>query len=199
MQLARMRIPELQAHHARLGNRFTRWFGRSMLGILGWKITGEFPADKKCVICVAPHTTNWDFFISLFSVFAMDIKVRWGAKHQIFFWPIKSVFIRLGGMPINRTKSGGLVGQITDEFNRSDSMQLALAPEGTRKYVEKWKYGFLRIAKEANVPVYLVSLDYERKEMIFGHSINVNDLDESMALVREHYKCVKAKYPNKTN
>ena len=197
--MAKIKIPKLQTHHSRLGNRFTRWFGRNMLRLLGWKITGEFPADRKCVICVAPHTTNWDFFIGLFSVFAMDVKLSWCAKHQIFFWPIKSLFVKWGGMPINRKKAGGLVGQIVENFNNVDSMQLALAPEGTREHIPKWKNGFLRIAKEANIPVYLVSLDYARKEMIFGHSIEVNDLDESMALVREHYKNVTAKYPEKTN
>lgn len=192
-------IPELQTHHSRLGNRLTRWFGRSMLGLLGWQVKGEFPADKKCVICVAPHTSNWDFFIAIFAVLAMDIKLVWGAKHQIFIWPIKSLLGGLGGMPINRKQAGGVVGQIVNEFKQSESMVFALAPEGTRHHVPKWKNGFLRIAKEAQVPVYLVHLDYKKKEMGFGPSIVVDDLDASMEYVRNYYRAIPAKHPDKTS
>jgi 1-acyl-sn-glycerol-3-phosphate acyltransferase len=195
----KMKVPELQPHHSRLGNRFTRWFGRSMLGLLGWNITGEFPADKKCVICIAPHTSNWDFFIGMFTLLALDVKLNWGGKHQIFIWPIKPLLLGLGGIAINRNQAGGFVGQIVNEFDKSESMVFALAPEGTRNYVPKWKNGFLRIAQEANVPVYLVSWDYGNKEMHFGHGIKVNNLDESMNFVREYYQKVVAKYPDQTN
>ncbi|MBU2916398.1 1-acyl-sn-glycerol-3-phosphate acyltransferase, partial [Psychrosphaera sp. F3M07] len=164
-----------------------------------WQIKGEFPADKKCVICVAPHTSNWDFFIAIFAVLAMDIKLVWGAKHQIFIWPIKSLLGGLGGMPINRKQAGGVVGQIVNEFKQSESMVFALAPEGTRHHVPKWKNGFLRIAKEAQVPVYLVHLDYKKKEMGFGPSIVVDDLDASMEYVRNYYRAIPAKHPDKTS
>lgn len=199
MKSRKIKVPELQTHHNRLGNRFTRWFGRNMLRLLGWNISGEFPADKKCVICVAPHTSNWDFFIAIFAVLAMDIKLNWGGKHQIFIWPIKSLLIGLGGMPINRKQAGGFVGQIVNELDQSESMVFALAPEGTRHHVPKWKNGFLRIANEAQVSVYLVHLDYNKKEMGFGPYIKVNDLDESMKFVRGYYQNIAAKYPEKTN
>ena len=31
--------------------------------LLGWKAEVSVPDFKKCIICAAPHTTNWDLFI----------------------------------------------------------------------------------------------------------------------------------------
>ena len=31
--------------------------------ILGWKAEVSVPDFDKCIICAAPHTTNWDLFI----------------------------------------------------------------------------------------------------------------------------------------
>ena len=29
----------------------------------GWTIKGELPAQPKFILAVAPHTSNWDFFV----------------------------------------------------------------------------------------------------------------------------------------
>ena len=42
---------------------------------------------------------------------------------------------------------------------------LAIAPEGTRKKVKKWKTGFYYIALKANLPILMVSFDYEKKQV----------------------------------
>lgn len=31
--------------------------------LLGWKAKVSVPDFDKCIICAAPHTTNWDLFI----------------------------------------------------------------------------------------------------------------------------------------
>lgn len=36
---------------------FSRW----LLKVMGWKVGPEGEDVPKCVICVAPHTSNWDF------------------------------------------------------------------------------------------------------------------------------------------
>ena len=34
-----------------------------LLKVMGWRVTVSIPDYPKCVICVAPHTSTWDFFI----------------------------------------------------------------------------------------------------------------------------------------
>lgn len=194
-----MHIPEIQPYHPKLGNAFTRWLGKQLLELIGWKIKGEFPKEKKCVICVAPHTSNWDFFIAIFAVLAMGLKASWIGKHQIFVWPFKLLLLKLGGTPVNRASPKGVVGQIVEEFEKRDSMIFGLAPEGTRNYVKKWKTGFLRIAKEAQVPVYLAYLDFEKKEFGFGLKVEVSDINQTMVKIHQFYNEIPAKYPEKTN
>jgi len=146
-----MTYPTPQPHHPKLGNRFTCLLGKMLLKLIGWRLEGPFPKDKKMVVCLAPHTSNWDFFIAIFAVLAMQLKASWMAKDQIFVWPIRSLLLKLGGIPVNRSAPGGLVQQVVEQLEQSESMIFALAPEGTRTRVENWKNGFLRIAKQADV------------------------------------------------
>ena len=43
-----------------------------------------------------------------------------------------------------------------------------MAPEGTKFKTNKLKTGFYYIAKQANVPILLANLDYERKVIEIG-------------------------------
>ena len=192
--------PQIKPHHPRLGNGFTSFIGKVLLKLIGWRVEGPFQNEKKMVVCIAPHTSNWDFFIAIFAVLAMKLKASWMGKQQIFVFPVKTLLLKLGGIPVNRAAPGGLVQQVVDKFNQSDSMIFALAPEGTRTKVDPWKNGFLRIAKQANVPVYMGYFDFDRK--VFGfhqHPIIVEDFDQSMEQIREFYKTIPAKYPENTN
>lgn len=195
-----MTYPTPAEHHPKLGNRLTSILGKTLLKLIGWRLEGPFPQDKKFVICLAPHTSNWDFFIAIFAVLAMQLKASWMAKHQIFVWPVKGLLIKLGGIPVNRKAPGGLVQQVVDKIEHSESMVFALAPEGTRTKVEPWKNGFLRIAKQANVPVYMGFFDAQRKVFGFSkHCIKVDDIDDAMAQIRAYYKTIPAIHPENTN
>lgn len=54
---------------------------------MGWKkeITIDFP--KKYIICLAPHTSNWDFLIGQLYSRAENIKSNFLMKKEWFFWP----------------------------------------------------------------------------------------------------------------
>ena len=45
-----------------------------------WTINLKQALPKKCVICVAPHTSNWDFMIGIFVKFALNIKANFFMK-----------------------------------------------------------------------------------------------------------------------
>ena len=58
-----------------------------------------------------------------------------------------------------------MVDGVVNLFNQNKIEILAIAPEGTRKSVRKWKTGFYYIALKAKLPILMVSFDYVRKEV----------------------------------
>lgn len=158
-------IPErLRAPLPTRGNRFSRWVGRVGMRVLGgWRIEGELPATRQAIIPVAPHTSNWDFFVGVFVMLALGLKLSFLGKHTIFRFPVNRLLRWLGGIPIDRSAAQGVVGQMVTEFQQRHELVLALAPEGTRSRVSEWKKGFVHIAKEAQVPVVPVAFDFSRK------------------------------------
>jgi 1-acyl-sn-glycerol-3-phosphate acyltransferase len=137
-----------------------RALGRAYLRLSGWRIEGTFPADPKCVLIVAPHTSNWDFPLGVAVVFAVELRVSWLGKHSMFRTPFKGFLRWLGGIPVNRSASHGVVRECVRAFDAAPALLLALAPEGTRKGVSQWKSGFYLIASHAGVPILPVGFDF---------------------------------------
>lgn len=133
--------------------------------LMGWKLVGKFPKIDKCVVIVAPHTSNLDFFLGLLIRKVMKEEFNFVAKSSLFKWPFGWYFRKMGGMPVDRTKNNDFVSACADLIQRSEKIHLTLAPEGTRKKVEKWKTGFYYIAKAANVAIVLVAFDYGKKQI----------------------------------
>ena len=136
----------------------------------GWKITGTFRDDiPKMVLAVAPHTSAWDIVVGLAVRHILPIKnVYFLGKKELFDGPFGWFFRAIGGTPVDRSSSQGLVKQVADKFKQKDLYRIAMSPEGTRKRVEKLRTGFYYIAREANVPIQLVGFDFTRKEVIMG-------------------------------
>ena len=72
-------------HHLR-GNRsrLSRWLGRSVLKIMGWRVEGSIPDLKRFILIGAPHTSNWDFVLAMAAILGLNLRMRWMAKHTIF-------------------------------------------------------------------------------------------------------------------
>jgi 1-acyl-sn-glycerol-3-phosphate acyltransferase len=137
-----------------------RSLGRAYLRLGGWRIVGTFPADPKFVVIVAPHTSNWDFALSVAVVLALQLRASWLGKQSMFRRPFKQTLRWLGGIPVNRSASHGVVGECVRAFAAAPALLLALTPEGTRKGVSQWKSGFYLIASKAGVPILPVGFDY---------------------------------------
>jgi 1-acyl-sn-glycerol-3-phosphate acyltransferase len=145
--------------------RITRPLGRLLLWISGWKLAGTSPEAPQCVLVVAPHTSNWDFLFGLAAKWALRLQVRFVGKHTLFRFPL-GVFMRgVGGIPVDRSATGGFVERVAAEFATGAPLYLVIAPEGTRRRVERWKTGFHRIAVAARVPILPVALDYAAREV----------------------------------
>ncbi len=143
----------------RRGNWVSSALGRVVLRLLGWRLEGEFPNHAKMVMIGAPHTSNWDFVVGLAAAFSLRLGFTWVGKHQLFRWPFSVFFRWMGGMPVDRRSSHGVVGVLVDEFNRRAQFLLAVAPEGTRSAVTRWRTGFYYIANGAGVPILPVVFD----------------------------------------
>lgn len=133
------------------------------LRLSGWRVEGQLPADSRYVLIGAPHTSNWDFPLALGVCFACNVKIYWMGKSSLFRGLAGPVMRWLGGIPVNRDKPGGLVGQMITAFGRQPELVLAIPPEGTRSRVSEWKTGFYYIAQRAGVPVLPVYVDGARK------------------------------------
>lgn len=139
-----------------------------LIKIMGWKVVfdkAELDKLRKAVVVGAPHTSNWDFPLMLLGVLEMGLPVNWIGKHTLFKWPLGAVMRFLGGIPLHRKQSKNFVDAVVEQFELAEEMVLVIAPEGTRKPVERWKSGFYHMAYNAKVPIILAYVDYAKKEM----------------------------------
>jgi 1-acyl-sn-glycerol-3-phosphate acyltransferase len=168
------------------------------LKIAGWRRIGQVPDLPKFVMIGAHHTTNWDAPIAIAMVFAFRLKAYWLGKHTAFRWPFAGILRWLGGIPIDRTKSTDVVGQMIEEMKKRADLVLLLAPEGTRKKVTRWKTGFYHIARGAGVPIVLAFLDYARKEGGLGPVFHpTGNFETDMAEILKFYAAVTGKHPER--
>lgn len=174
-----------------------RHFSKAILKLLGWKVIDKRPADMGSTIyLVAPHTSNWDFFLGLFVRSAVGFKANYLAKKSLFDSPVGWWFKMLGGYPVDRSKHNNVTDQVVEYFNTLPYFAIAITPEGTRSKVEKWKSGFWHIARRANIPLILTSFDYSRKEVTFSEPYWVSeDKDKEIALLQEYFKPFVGKNP----
>lgn len=173
---------------------------RFLINLIGWKTDVTVPTRKKTIICVAPHTSNWDFLIGLIAYRSMGRKAEFLMKEFWFFFPLKYLLKALGGIPVKRSASQSLTTQLIEKFNASQQLTIAITPEGTRKPVENWRSGFIRIAYEAKIPIQLGVIDYRNKLVFIRKEyIPTSNFDEDMKEIRYYYSKFKdyAKYPDK--
>lgn len=138
----------------------TRLVGRLSMWLLGWRLEGVIPDLAKFVIIVAPHTSNWDFPVGASAKLALRLDATFLGKDTLFRFPLGVIMRALGGLPVDRSVSHDLVSGIVAEFRRREQLVLVIAPEGTRRKVERWKTGFYHIALGAAVPIVPVGLDW---------------------------------------
>lgn len=148
-------VPEPPSFRRRLAGWALAW--------LGWRLEITWPTAPKVVVIVYPHTSNWDFFLGYLAKLALGLPAAWIGKHTIFRWPVAGLLRRMGGIPVDRAHATGLLPALLREFERRETMCLALAPEGTRAHRDHVKSGFYRLALAARVPVGLAYLDYRER------------------------------------
>lgn len=155
----------------------------------GWKQLGKRPVVPKCLLVVAPHTTNQDFFYYLGLSFAYNIHPYFLAKKDIFNGLMGPLMRSIGGISIDRTASEDVVDQAAQTFRDHPEIIMAILPEGTRKKRPYWKSGFYYIALEAEVPIVMVSMNFKQKWIRLSEPYLLSgNQQQDLEVIREFYK-----------
>lgn len=192
-QVAAGSVPTLPPNVPRVRpSRFGRWFGRTVLRLGGWRMTGEFPDLPRVVLIGAPHSSNWDGVWAFAAKLALGLDVRILGKDSLFRMPGLGWLLRkFGVIPVNRNAARGVVEQAAAMLRDSDRLWFGLAPEGTRKPVDRWKSGFWKIAHAADVPVLPVYFHYPQRRLVVAPPFHTgDDMDADMQRIRAWYRSV---------
>lgn len=173
--------------------RFCRW----LLHLVGWRVD-PFPDLEQAVVVGGPHTSNWDGVLGVVSGIALGLNVNIMIKHSLFRGPLGVLLRRLGAIPVDRTRGGGVVSQAVEQFQKHPHLILVVTPEGTRTSAARWKTGFYHIAHKTRVPVVVATADYGRKELTFPLVFTpTGDVDAELQRVYEAFAGVTPRHPDK--
>lgn len=168
--------------------------------VAGWRIKDDRPKDlPRCIVVVAPHTSNWDFFIGLaVRRLAHMGDTKYLAKSSLFKPPLGWFFRAVGGYPVDRSRHTNLVDAVVAMFNSGEIQKIAITPEGTRSYQPHWKTGFHHIATKAGVPVILATFDYATHTVILGDIFPLTaDPEADIERMKEWFRQFKGRHPQK--
>ena len=167
---------------------------------MGWTADVTEAHPNKFIICLAPHTSNWDFLIGQLYSGAEGMKSNFLMKKEWFFWPLGPLFRRLGGIPVWRSKHTSMTDNLGETARQAEHFMLCITPEGTRSPNPEWKKGFYYIAQKAGIPILLYGVDYEKKLIRCTKTIIPNgDIDTQMREIKCYFKDFKGKKPENFN
>jgi 1-acyl-sn-glycerol-3-phosphate acyltransferase len=189
-------VPALGSNVPSRGNAFSRALGRLGMMLLAFRFEGAIPNVPRCVMIVAPHTSNWDFVVGLFAKLALGLRARFIAKHTLFRGPFGACLRWLGGIPVDRRAPGGIVESAVEAMRSAEKLYLVITPEGTRRKVAAWKAGFYRIAHGAGVPILPVAFDYRKRAIVFEELFQPGgDYDSDLPALRAGFEAGMAYRP----
>lgn len=173
--------------------RLCRWI---LYRQMGWTEHVTVALPEKVIICLAPHTSNWDFLLGELYSHAEGFKSNFLMKKEWFFWPLGPIFRHLGGIPVYRDKHTSLTDNLAAEARKTARFRLCVTPEGTRSLNPDWKKGFYFIALKAELPILLFGLDYKRKLIECTRVVVPNgDVDSQMREIKLYFKDYKGRHP----
>ena len=173
-----------------LSKAILKWFGWKTASCEGFEL-------PKCVICVAPHTSNWDFVVGKLFYTSIGMTAGFLMKKDWFFFPLGCIFRAIGGIPVERSKRTDMVEQVAQRFDAADSLAIAITPEATRKPNKEWKRGFYYIARRAGVPIVLAYIDYGKKRIGLDREFTpTGDIEADMNEIKRYYMQFEGKNKN---
>jgi len=174
-----------------------RVLSKISLKIIRWRVEGSLPTDhKKYVLIVAPHTSNWDFILFIFTVSVLRLQPSVLIKHTLFIGPLGWFLRYCGAIPVNRKQAGSVVTYISDIYAAKEEFVLIITPEGTRSPNAKWKRGFHHVATTAGVPILVVYVDSARRKIgVEGLMQPGEDIDADIQTLKTFFDTKKGLKP----
>ncbi len=174
-----------------------RVLSKIILKIIRWRVDGSLPVDqKKYVLIVAPHTSNWDFFLFVLTVSVLRLQPSVLIKDTIFIGPLGWFLRYCGAIPVNRRQAGSLVTYISGIYEEREEFVLIITPEGTRSPNANWKRGFHHVARAAEVPILVVYVDSTARTIgIEGLMDPSEDVDGDIQKLKTFYDGKKGLKP----
>lgn len=163
--------------------------------LMGWTAEDTLPHRDKCIICIAPHTSNWDFIIGQLYYRSINRRANFLMKKEWFVGPLGWMFRKIGGIPVYRDKHNSLTDSIAEEARQASTFALAITPEGTRKLATTWKHGFYYIALKAGIPIQCYAMDFAEKHIIGTLEIMPSgDIASDLHAIMDYYRPIKGKH-----
>jgi hypothetical protein len=172
----------------------------ALLRALGWTVDVAWPPGPHGVVVVYPHTSNWDFPVGYLARLAAGVPFAWLGKDSLFRGPAGALFRRMGGIPVRRGESAGIIPALAQEYARRPWLWIALAPEGTRALTDHWKSGFYHLARAAQVPVGIAALDWRTRRVTLREYVTLSGEPEAdLARLRDAYRGVVGYHPDQAS
>lgn len=158
-----------------------------ILYIMGWNIPDslfleKINEEKRCV-CIFPHTSNFDFIImSLYGLIGEGFIYNSYViiKPQLFnnFGFILKHLKFLKATPLEESNKG-FVKYAVERIKNDKKALVFISPEGKRDK-SPWRSGYYYIAKELNCKIYIIGLDYEKKELVISQDYKIIEDRETL-------------------
>ena len=162
--------------------------------VFKFKLVGNFPSNKKLIVLVFPHTSNWDFVVAIGARSFLGEDINFLIKKEFYNSWTTNFFNKLGGKPIDRAGKMNLVDRISKLFDRNVTLRLAIAPEGTRKLNKQWKTGFYYIALKTDCQILPVAFDWKKREVkLFNLFTPTGNQDKDLKFLKSLFVGVKGK------
>lgn len=174
---------------------------RLFLRFFGWKVEGlvpELQGNENIIIIAGPHTSNWDGVFGFAAILGLDAKIAFFGKHSLFKKPVLGSFLKyMGGIPVDKSRPGqGLTEVAVNNMKKLNGSIIAMSPEGTRAKTEKFKSGFLRIAKAVDGKIFLGAFDFAKKRIFLDKFYTPSgDIEKDLAWVKNYFLQYQAKRP----
>lgn len=167
-----------------------------LLRLCGWTTSLTWPPEPHGLILVYPHTSNWDFLIGVLFRIGRGLPAHWMGKDSMFRWPVRGLFLRIGGVPVNRRAAHGVVASLQEQYQQRDWLWLAVAPEGTRSATDHLKSGFYQLALAQDLPIGLGYIDYGRRHVGIDVYVRMTgDVERDLEVLRRFYADKRARIP----
>lgn len=163
-----------------------RTTARALLRLARWRTAGRVPS--RGILVGAPHTSNWDWVLTMLLAWDSGVRIRLLVKHSLFRGPLGPVMRATGAVSLDRSNPAATIRDLLADAEDDEAFLLGIAAEGTRSRADYWKSGFYRISRQTGIPVTLAYIDRRSRTVGWGPTFDLSgDVIADMDRIREFY------------